>query len=447
MELSAQKQFEIFKHSFHLACLCQENRVVAINQPGANLLGQSPDALIGQNIADFVTEPYRDVLSDELPGLAETGEIIPAKLVSKCGQEYDVELKISAAPEIGEGFFIIVARDITQRTRVSEMMKRQEEQYRKLVNMALDLICLSEDGRITFINKAGAKLLKIKEGSTLVGQPFWELFHPDYEHIFKDGIKELVEEENVFPARLACRDGHYLDVEVAIIALDGLLANKIMIEARDITEHNAAVHELHEANKYLEKRVEERTKELMDEVAERRRAQSRLMHIASHDILTDLPNRGLLMDRISMALSRASQTEERFSLLFIDLDGFKEVNDTLGHEAGDSVLIEVANRLKAAANENDTVARTGGDEFVILVGDGDRRTDAEGLAQAIIASLSEPVSIKSGETARLGASIGISNFPEDGDNASTLLKKADDAMYEAKNSGKNTFRVSDPQAA
>jgi len=447
MELSAHKQFEIFKHSFHLACLCRENRIVAINQPGAKLLGQSPESLEGQNIADFVTAPYRDVLADELPSLAETGEIIPVKLVSKSGQEYDIELKVSAAPEIGEGFFIIVARDITQRTRVSQMMKRQEEQYRKLVNMALDLICLSEDGEITFINKAGAKLLKIKEGSTLVGQPFWKLFHPDYEHIFKDGIKELVEEESVFPARLACSDGNYLDVEVAIIALDGLLANKIMIEARDITEHNAAVNELHEANKYLEKRVEERTKELMDEVAERRRAQSRLMHIASHDILTDLPNRGLLMDRISMALSRASQTEERFSLLFIDLDGFKEVNDTLGHEAGDGVLIEVANRLRAAANEADTVARTGGDEFVILVGDRDRGTDAEVLAQAIIASLSEPISIKSGETARLGASIGISNYPEDGDNESILLKKADDAMYKAKNSGKNTFRVSDPQAA
>jgi len=441
MDLSIKNQFELLKYSFHMACLCRDGEIVAINQQGADLLGEDEASLEGRQFIDFISGPYREALAEEITLLAEADEVIPIKLERKDGAVWDVELRMSKTPEIGDDYFIIVARDITQRTRVSEDMKRREEQYRKLVHMALDLICLSDGGEITFLNKAGADLLKIEDANSVVGKPFWELFHPDYELIFKDGIKELVEEETVFPARLACHDGSYLDIEVAITALDGLLANNIMIEARDITEHNSAVKDLHEANKYLEKRVEERTKELMDEVAERRRAQTRLMHIASHDILTDLPNRSLLMDRISMTLSRSDRSQESFSILFIDLDGFKAINDTLGHEAGDNLLIEVSRRLQTSVRDEDTVARIGGDEFVILMAERGTSSGAERVAEGIISALSEPFQLKTDEPAYIGASIGISKFPEHGNDPSSLLKKADNAMYEAKNAGKNTYRV------
>jgi len=445
MNQAEKKRFEIFNYSLHLACLCRDGKILAINETGAALLGMSKESLEGMFFADFFVAPYNEILTEEMTQIAEDGEIIPVKLLSQNGSEYDVELKISRAVEFGKNDFVVVARDITQRTRVSEFMKRKEEQYRKLVNMALDLICLSENGRITFLNKAGADLLKLKNGESMVGRPFWTLFHPDYEDIFNHGIKELIEENTVFPARLACRDGGYLDVEVAIIALDGLLANNIMIEARDITEHNIAVKNLHEANKYLERRVEDRTKELMEEVAERRRAQSRLMHIASHDILTDLPNRGLLMDRVSMTLNHSQRSGEPFALLFIDLDGFKAVNDSLGHEAGDNLLVEVSRRLQTSVRDEDTIARIGGDEFVILMSERGTAPGAERVAQSIVNTLAAPFFLTNDneDAAYIGASIGISRYPDNGNDASELLRKADNAMYEAKKAGKNTYRIAD----
>jgi diguanylate cyclase (GGDEF)-like protein len=176
-------------------------------------------------------------------------------------------------------------------------------------------------------------------------------------------------------------------------------------------------------------------------IVRRKVHQIELYHSANYDKLTNLPNRSMFMDRLNQVLKESKRYERKFALLFIDLDGFKAVNDTLGHDAGDELLIEVANRLQTGVRESDTVARLGGDEFTIIFSMINSLTDAELGAQKIIENLSAPFNIK-GQDTKIGASIGVSVYPDNGDDVELLLKKSDSAMYLAKKEGKNTYRLS-----
>jgi diguanylate cyclase (GGDEF)-like protein len=179
--------------------------------------------------------------------------------------------------------------------------------------------------------------------------------------------------------------------------------------------------------------VKNRTKEL-------RTSQERLRHLSEHDALTDLPNRILLHDRLSTAFQRVRRFNGYLGLLMADLDGFKEINDAMGHKAGDAVLREVAGRLSGSVRCTDTVARIGGDEFVILLTDLDHAEMAELVAAKLVAVLAEPLLID-GKPVRVTASIGIVTFPDDGVSEETLMQLADEAMYRAKQRGKNRIEA------
>ncbi len=160
--------------------------------------------------------------------------------------------------------------------------------------------------------------------------------------------------------------------------------------------------------------------------------------LATIDTLTGLPNRQLFQDRLSRALLHNKRLDTRFALLFIDLDKFKIVNDTLGHAAGDQLLLEVSERIRQMVRESDTVARLGGDEFTVIVNDISNNDDIIRVAQLIIETLSEPFFLSEKE-ANIGASIGIAVFPDDAVEQATLMNKADSAMYQAKQSGRNKY--------
>lgn len=177
---------------------------------------------------------------------------------------------------------------------------------------------------------------------------------------------------------------------------------------------------------------------LNNEIAARKKVEEKILHMASHDNLTGLPNRALFKDRLDTARNMAVRNKERLAILFIDLDGFKAVNDTLGHKAGDLLLQGVARRLQASVRQSDTVARVGGDEFIVLLNGIDRAGDAELVAKKILAGLGQPISL-AGQAAKVGASIGISVFPDHGDDTEKLISYADGAMYEIKKSGKNAY--------
>lgn len=176
------------------------------------------------------------------------------------------------------------------------------------------------------------------------------------------------------------------------------------------------------------------------DVTEARNKDEHIRHLAFHDALTGLPNRALFQERLEHALSRSKRDSSRLSVTFIDLDGFKAVNDTLGHDVGDLLLKEMANRISARLRRaSDTVARLGGDEFVVLMEDLKEIEHCACLADEIITDISRVVCLR-GHSIRVGASMGMAFYPNDGDNAQELMKRADVAMYAAKASGKGTYR-------
>ena len=177
-----------------------------------------------------------------------------------------------------------------------------------------------------------------------------------------------------------------------------------------------------------------------EDITAQKLTQERIAHMAHYDALTGLPNRALFYDRLRQALSLAKRNEGGLTLLYMDLDGFKKVNDTLGHHAGDLLLIEVAKRLSKCVRESDTVARLGGDEFTIILSETHRHEDVIAVAQKIIAAIAVPFDLE-GDEARIGISIGIARYVEEASTEDDLMKHADEAMYEAKSAGKNTYRI------
>ena len=179
--------------------------------------------------------------------------------------------------------------------------------------------------------------------------------------------------------------------------------------------------------------------ENFDRADEKKRAEDRVQYLATHDVLTGLPNRAMFTELLEHSLKLARRGQRKNAVLFIDLDGFKFVNDSLGHAAGDALLVEVAVRLRASVRESDVVARLGGDEFVVILNDVGGREQTAQVARKILTAVAEPVAMADRECC-IGASIGIAMCPDDGDDAEMLIRNADEAMYEAKDGGKNDFR-------
>lgn len=174
---------------------------------------------------------------------------------------------------------------------------------------------------------------------------------------------------------------------------------------------------------------------------ERKRSEARINYLAFYDELTGLPNRSLIHDRLSVALARAKRRKQCAVVMFIDLDNFKAINDTLGHRVGDLVLREVARRLSSCIRAMDTVGRVGGDEFVLLMPEIGREDEIVSTAERILAELRPPCIIGKNEIS-VSASMGISQYPSDGENETSLLKSADAAMYRAKEYGRNQYQFS-----
>jgi diguanylate cyclase (GGDEF)-like protein/PAS domain S-box-containing protein len=200
----------------------------------------------------------------------------------------------------------------------------------------------------------------------------------------------------------------------------------------DVTAEREADQRVQRALDALERAVAERTSELRD-------AQARAQHLADHDALTGLPNRRLLEDRLTQALALSQRNRQQTAVMFVDIDRFKAINDSLGHAAGDVLLKEISQRLVNQLRDGDTICRIGGDEFVVVLPEVKRSSDVAQVAQKVIEQLSQPAPIE-GRELIVTASIGISVFPDDGDDAETLIRNADAAMYHAKELGRANYQ-------
>ncbi|HEX4597814.1 MAG TPA: diguanylate cyclase, partial [Burkholderiaceae bacterium] len=183
---------------------------------------------------------------------------------------------------------------------------------------------------------------------------------------------------------------------------------------------------------------------VLTDISERKAAQARIEHMAQHDPLTDLPNRMLLADRMQQAIGQAQRSHRHLAVVFVDLDHFKHINDSLGHAIGDRVLIEISRRIVNNVRSSDTVARLSGDEFVVLLPEVSGIEGVVRVVSGITEAIADPIQI-GGNRIRMTASIGVSLYPKDGHDASALLINADHAMYHAKAAGRSTYRFFSPE--
>ncbi|WP_182915787.1 EAL domain-containing protein [Massilia cavernae] len=285
-----------------------------------------------------------------------------------------------------------------------------EFHYRTLVEMIPDAIWISREGRVVYANPAAQRLFGAAAPEHLVGSEAIARVPPSCRHAMAQGVFAdiaIAQRQPRCALQLQRLDGSLVDVEFFGCAVRFDDADSILNVAHDITS--------------------------------RRRHEREIEHQATHDLLTGLPNRALFLDRLGHAIRRAERHRGRLAVMFVDLDKFKNVNDTLGHAAGDELLRAISARLKLCVRDADTVARLGGDEFVLLLdhplGDATPSTIAERVARRV----GEPVPLFGHEHVVSG-SIGISIYPDDGEQAEALLRHADIAMYRAKEAGRNGFR-------
>ena len=312
----------------------------------------------------------------------------------------------------GNGCFIATFDNITERKQAEEALRQAEEKYRAIFEDAVVAIFQSTpDGRYTIANPAMARMLGYDSPEELV-----------------TSITDISQQVYVDPKsrgefkRLLTKQGTVSDFECQIYRKDG---SKMWISANARAVFKAGVLVGYDG--------------MNEDITDRKVAEERVQYLAYYDALTDVPNRTLLQDRLSKALASARRQKDKVALLFLDLDRFKNINDSLGHALGDFLLQKVGERLKRWAREQDTVARLGGDEFLIVLTRIRDVADAAVAAERLMAAMTNEFIVQ-GNPLSISCSLGISIFPDHGESGEILIKNADAAMYSAKEKGRNNFR-------
>lgn len=312
--------------------------------------------------------------------------------------------------------------DITERKQAEAELRESEAKLREITSELGDgIYVLDRAGNLTFMNRAAERMLGWRE-EELLGKNAHEAFHfqkPDGTYVPLSDC----------PVYQSIHSGEtYRIPEDWFTRRDGMLFPVSFVASP-----------LHRGGEIIGSVA------AFQDISERRQAEVRIHFMAHHDMLTGLPNRSLLADRLEQTLARAKRQKLPFVVMFLDLDHFKMINDTLGHDVGDALLIVVADRLRECVRESDTVARMGGDEFVILLSEVSDAADAQIVAAKTIAVLNQPVRL-AGQERQIGVSVGIALYPAHGESAQALMKHADIAMYQAKEGGRNAFRIYDVDA-
>jgi diguanylate cyclase (GGDEF)-like protein/PAS domain S-box-containing protein len=328
-------------------------------------------------------------------------------------------LEIGGAPVVDASGNVIgsigVHNEVTERRMAEEALRESEARYRLMAENSTDMISrTSSRGILLYASEASRRLLGY-EPSELVGHSFYDfLFEADREEVRH--LSSLIHESGptTFAYRVVKKDGSLAWFETTSRSVRDAITGKvreIIGVSRDVTER---------------KKVEEQ-----------------IEYQAYHDALTGLPNRRLFRDRLTVALAHARRMKHPLAVMFLDLDRFKVVNDTLGHSVGDELLKTVGTRLLASLREEDSIARMGGDEFTVLLADLRTPDHAAKIAQKVLETVAQPLQIE-GTELFITTSIGIALFPSDGDTAEALLANADHAMYRAKDAGRNSYQMFTP---
>ena len=344
---------------------------------------------------------------------------------------------------------IWITKDIHEEILAQDALNKLLDEQRVILDHAMvGIICMIEN-KLTRCNRRFEEIFDYQCGEVDgASSRLWYMNDADWKSAGERCYGPLNRGESYSEEMLLrCKDGSQIWCDVRGSACDPSdLEKGIIWIFMDITERKQAELSRKQIHQELELRVEQRTQELNstiellhDEVAERKLAEEKVKHLALHDPLTGLPNRNLLDDRLNEALHHANRTKEQVVLLFIDLDRFKNINDSLGHQHGDILLKEVAKRLTENIRETDTVARFGGDEFIIVLTHITSDYEIESIVNNLQKAFEGVISIGTNEV-YMTLSTGISVYPQDGKDFASLMKNADAAMYHSKSHGRNRYQ-------
>ena len=396
---------------------------VRVNQRYADILGYSPQELVGMT---FQSLTHPDDLAADLAHFRrlQSGDVpeyrLEKRYIHKDGHEVWGDATVSSMWASGSapGYHIAVVQDITARKRMEENLRANEQRLRSILErLPMGLCLVQDDGLISFRNARYVQICGYTQEEVPDTNTWWQRAYPDATE--REAIRQRLLatlHQGIIPLAeytIRCADGKYKPVEISGFFVEG---------GRLIT---------------------------MQDLSERKAAEEEINQLAYYDPLTRLPNRRLLMDRLQQALAASARHHRSGALLMLDLDNFKTVNETRGHDRGDALLLQVAHRLRSCVHEDDTVARQGGDEFVVVLEDlGDSPEEAaasaEDVGQRILGVLREPYQID-GDAHHSSLSMGVTIYSGTRETVDELLKRADLALYQAKNAGRDTLRFYDPQ--
>ncbi|WP_075793515.1 putative bifunctional diguanylate cyclase/phosphodiesterase [Massilia putida] len=382
----------------------------------------------GHEIMDFINQ--KGIESDVIVMSGEVG--IDAAIGALKRGAYDYLRK----PYSREELLTTVANALKQRrleeanARIANQLENSEKMYRYLVDSSPDIIyTLNHEGKFTFINDRAYQLLGYKR-EELIGQHYSIVVHEEdlerARYVFNERRVDERASRNV-ELRLKCHAG----------------ANQERTFNNTLMTISLNAIGMHVPDQEVKKLEFYGTYGVARDITDRKRAEEVISYQAYHDILTDLPNRILFKDRLGLAVIQAKRKQTELAVMFIDLDRFKLVNDTLGHVKGDELLQQAAGRLKECLRKGDTLARQGGDEFTIVLPELRDRDDARMVADKFLEVLQDPFDLD-GHAVHISASIGIAIYPSHGESIDELLRHADIAMYQVKGQGKNGHAFYDP---
>lgn len=394
------------------------NEAVTSQEIGANAGSCGATAYRGERVIaeDIHTHPYWEQYR-ELAAKAKLGACWSEPIKNSVGKvlgTFAIYHRKANMPTADDIRVIEQAANLTaiaiEKQTISSALQASSEHLHTIIETTPECVKLVDsDGKLLSMNAAGLQMIEAEDEASVIGKSVATMVNPEYREAYRQ-----------FNTRICQGEKGSMEFEIT-----GLRGTQRWLETHAVPFVDKASGRIVQLG-------------ITRDITQKKESQELIWRQANFDPLTGLPNRHMFHDRLEQAIKNAHRSGLPMALLFIDLDRFKEVNDTLGHDMGDQLLQEAARRLSNCMRETDAIARLGGDEFTIIVGDLHEPRNVDHIAQNVLRELSKPFELNN-ERAYISASIGITLYPEDATSIDALLRNADQAMYQAKNTGRNRF--------